>query len=61
MMLGIAKASRRGTSEEFGTTLFFYNGPYRCSDGQENNYSMKKKIDCIVGTAALWLGKIPRQ
>ena len=47
LMLGNAKASRRGTSKEFGTTLFLYIPvPNMVSAGTNNDRRMKTCINC---------------
>lgn len=45
MIAGNAKASRRGTSGEFGTTLFLCTRPNLVSVGQLNNMENLKPID----------------
>lgn len=45
MIAGNAKASRRGTSREFGTTLFLCTRPNLVSVGQLNNMENLKPID----------------
>ncbi|MDE6286820.1 MAG: leucine-rich repeat domain-containing protein [Muribaculaceae bacterium] len=55
MMQGIAKASRRGTSEEFGTTLFFYIylPGHGCHPSKETNQKIQNMKSANKGHFAL--------